>query len=121
METKICSKCGEAVDAFAIGRQCKVCRAAYQRAYRETHREQAQDYHRRYWAANKERLSAYRRQWRRDNQAELKAKARARQRAWREANKDKVKAWREANPEKMKEYNRRYYLKQKARRDREKE
>ena len=69
METKTCSKCGETVTVYAIGRQCKVCRAAYQRAYRETHREQAQDYQRRYWVANKERLSAYQRQWYRNNQA----------------------------------------------------
>ena len=105
---KACSKCGEvkALSEFRKGHnQCKVCLAAYDKAYREANNERIATRKKAYREANREKAASYLKAWREDNKERTKA--------YREAYKDKIaaynKAWREANKEKIKAYREAYY------------
>jgi len=97
---KRCSKCGleKPRDEFhkdkrntdGLRSDCKVCRAAQQKAY-----------HKSYYESNKDKVKAYREA----NKEEIKA----REKAWREANKDKIKAHNKAYYEANKDYYKAYH------------
>ena len=94
MQSKRCSKCGETktseefwrdrTRSDGLGRQCKKCRRAYQRAYNEAHREERRAYNRAYDEAHREEISAYHRAYYEANQEEISARTRA----YREAHKE---------------------------------
>ena len=76
---------------------------AYNRKYRETHREQRADYSRRYYAEHEEERKAYRAKWYEANKEEIAERSRqyredhkeevaARLRAWERANREKTRA-----------------------------
>lgn len=98
MQSKRCTKCGETktseefwrdrTRSDGLGRQCKKCRRAYQRAYNEAHREERRAYNRAYDEAHREEISAYRRAYHRAYYEANQEEISARTRAYREAHKE---------------------------------
>lgn len=65
-ETKICSKCGEPKGIADFGKnsgQCKICRAEYNKIYREEHKSELAVRSKEYKQANKERCAAHYKAW----------------------------------------------------------
>ncbi len=75
----------------------KAKEAAYQKAWRETHKEELRAYRKAYYQANKEKVDAQNDAWNKANPE----KDRAYKRAYSEANKEKAKAHYQANKEKI--------------------
>ena len=102
MRSKRCTKCGETktseefwrdrTRSDGLGRQCKECRRAYQRAYNEAHREERRAYnrayHRAYYEANQEEISARTRAYREAHKEERNAQICKRQTEARKASRE---------------------------------
>ena len=78
---------------------------AYQKAWRETHKEEKKAQNKVYREAHKEEMKAYQKAWYEVNKDERKAYMKA----YLEANKDERKAYLEANKEKRKAYIKDYH------------
>ena len=106
--------------------------AAYQKAYRQAHKQELDTKRKAYYEANKERMDATNKAYYYANKERMlasqkayteanKEKVATRKKAWAEANKEKVatkqKAWREANKEKLVAYHKAY---QKANKEKKK-
>jgi 5-methylcytosine-specific restriction endonuclease McrA len=131
METKICNKCGEELPATSeyfpkdkkcnggIQGTCKVCRFAYEKTYREAHKEHTSERVKKYRKDNKEKVANQSRQYHeKARESIFKQK-----KQYREANKDAIakynkqykqghieegKQYREKNREALTEYRKQY-------------
>jgi len=106
-DLKRCSKCGETkpINEFyknksqkcGLDSECKLCgynrrvkRKPYQKAYRQTHKEESVAYSRIYRKANREKAIAYSRDYYKANKEKMNALSRA----YEAANKEKMNAYR---------------------------
>lgn len=133
MDTKKCSKCGEvkAVGEFSkcsrnkdgLRGQCRKCRTAYSKEYKQTNCEITTAYMKEYRKANRESIASYKKEWQRLGQETIAARKQAyyqtnretiamKQKEYTQANKESVrkrlKKWRQANRETAATYGKKY-------------
>ena len=87
-ETKICSKCGEAIPVTEFYKDprrengmlsvCKACWARRRKEYSASHKEEIADSNKQYYLANKERINKRISKWRKDNHQKLTEQQRVR-------------------------------------------
>jgi len=109
--TKTCITCHacKPVDLFGKKRnQCKACRVAYQREYRQNNKEKIAAKDRKYYQNNKEKIIDNKREYRQNNKEKIAAK----DRKYYQNNKEKIIAkdrkYRQENKEKVAAYQREY-------------
>ena len=115
IETKVCTKCGEdkplseypkrKVSKDGHRNDCKVCRSAERKAYREANREKVSAGKKAYREDNREKVAAYQKAHYEANREKIKAA----KKAYYEANREKKKAYYEANREKVAAYQKAHY------------
>lgn len=92
---KTCSKCGEAKalpDFPPKKSTCKTCISVFQKAYRAANAEKRKEDHRRYYQDNREALAAKNKAWAEANIDKVRAAGMRSTRAYRGRNPEKIKA-----------------------------
>lgn len=114
-KTKACSKCGiekplteyskEKTGKDGLRADCKECKNARTKKYKEENKEKLKAYKKKYREANKERIKAYSKKWREEN-TEYNKK-------YKQENAEELKAYskkyRQENSEKLKAQQKKYY------------